>query len=276
MSVTDYTSAVAFLVTRNKPVPRKKIANHTYLVRLDAEHIGVRFHDTDVLVYGSAGTIAFDTGGFLTMSTRERMDTFSPRSIRLTSDKGTWMVGVAVDTGESYLPWDTFSFLPLIDGLTLAKVGLGWLTVPGTGYPPELFHQHQRHNASIRRLLATYLRALPDTTGWDIDDGMDGCALCLPMEERTHPMGTRTWMASVGDLMGDTQHLLEHMHEQVFPPSMVVTAVARAGYRPEYVMGHGDLVRRALRKYLADRLLVGAVGSKNGRQPVLAGTAVAA
>ena len=67
----------------------RKIQNHTYLKRRDSTTIAVMFWATDVVTYNQDGSISLDTGGYRTVSTRDRMDTYNPLG-GVCVERGDW------------------------------------------------------------------------------------------------------------------------------------------------------------------------------------------
>jgi hypothetical protein len=65
----------------------KKIANNTYLHSVN-EGVAIKFHNTDVVVIRPNGTYLLQNGGFLTRTTKERINEFTPA--KLSQRKGLW------------------------------------------------------------------------------------------------------------------------------------------------------------------------------------------
>lgn len=65
---------------------RKKIANHTYLVR-DGKTIHVKFYDTNIISFFPNGSYQLTTGGWRTATTAERMRRFLHHGIVWFKDK---------------------------------------------------------------------------------------------------------------------------------------------------------------------------------------------
>lgn len=84
----SYPEADAQLTGRCKD--RRKIANNTWLERRDDETIAVRLHQTDVVTYRADGSITLDTGGWFTVTTKDRMNRFTPFGV--SSRRGEWQV----------------------------------------------------------------------------------------------------------------------------------------------------------------------------------------
>jgi len=70
-----------------------KIGNNTYLVGngTDAQPFTIRLHSTDI-VQVSADTIRFDTGGWETVTTKERMNRAMPNGCSLIQRQWRWYV----------------------------------------------------------------------------------------------------------------------------------------------------------------------------------------
>lgn len=69
----------------------KKLENNTHLVRLDADRIGVRLHQTYVVVYHRSGKVAVDSGTWRTVTTKDRINKYTP--CRVSQVKFEWFVG---------------------------------------------------------------------------------------------------------------------------------------------------------------------------------------
>lgn len=64
---------------KGKPVFSRKVANNTYLERaVSGGGIAVRLHETDILTFWPNGNVRFYTGGWGTVTTKERMHRFLP------------------------------------------------------------------------------------------------------------------------------------------------------------------------------------------------------
>ena len=76
-----YEQAETFLANRDA----RKVAANTDIVRRDSETIAVRLYATDIVTFHSDGRVTFDTGGYDTTTTRQRMNQFSPDWLRVYS-----------------------------------------------------------------------------------------------------------------------------------------------------------------------------------------------
>jgi hypothetical protein len=91
----DYQSANQQL--QGRCFQSRKLGNNTYLQRRD-EDIAVRLHSTDVITFHPDGSITLDTGGWETVTTKDRINSYQPHSVW--SERGTWFLTVR---GKQYV-----------------------------------------------------------------------------------------------------------------------------------------------------------------------------
>lgn len=72
---------------------RVKIDHNTFLIRLDPQTFAVRLHATDIVKIHDDGTFTLANGGWQTVTTKDRINKFSP--VRIHQKNGTWFVGEA-------------------------------------------------------------------------------------------------------------------------------------------------------------------------------------
>jgi len=101
---TNYTEAADVLGSRDA----RKIAHNTCLERLDAETIGVRLHSTYVVRFHAVGTVTLDSGGWQTVTTKERMNRYLGAGFGLYQKAHVWYVDTPAGVEE------------YSDGMTLA------------------------------------------------------------------------------------------------------------------------------------------------------------
>lgn len=83
----DFSTASATLKKRES----KKVGNNTYLVRISPETIGVKLHNTFVVEIHSDGTYTLNSGGWRTVTTKDRINNYSP--VGISQRKYEWFVG---------------------------------------------------------------------------------------------------------------------------------------------------------------------------------------
>lgn len=85
------TASAKLIDKRGRNRPTKKLKNNTYLVRLDSETIGVQLHNTIVVTIHGDGTYTLNSGGWQTVTTKDRINEYSP--VRISQRKYQWYVG---------------------------------------------------------------------------------------------------------------------------------------------------------------------------------------
>jgi hypothetical protein len=93
---------------------KRKLANNTYLIVRDDGGLGIKLHATEIIVFYN-DRIEFNSGGYQTLTTKERMNRFTPFSI--TQKNFIWYV----------------DGLPFKDGITFYNDG----RVKGVGDDPK-------------------------------------------------------------------------------------------------------------------------------------------
>lgn len=219
----DYEKANYSLQGRNQD--RRKVENNTYLERRDGGDIAVRLHGTDVVTYHKNGSMTFDTGGFYSVTTKDRMNKYSP--FRFYSVKGRWYVSA---DGEG---------VPYVNGMTLT---------PGESLPITDTSAEEAQNAQTRKAVTKYVKGLTDekiaelAAQADTGEYKGDCMFCL------------------FDMTG-TEHFESHIEEGYYMLSLCVRALEAKGYRfPMVIMAaHPAMVRQAVKRYMLRALVVGPV-----------------
>lgn len=199
----------------------KKLANHTYLKRR-GENIAVRLHQTDILIFSPDGTIEYNTGGWKTSTTKERMNSYG--TLNLWTNRGVWYVGKS---------WEDKSVV-YADGIKVMPDG----KITGAGTPPDLKILKRIKKYSNDFVAALFAGKVPAPSGGDCWD----CS--LKTESR----------ATMGQI-SHSDHIKSHLKEGYFVPSLLVNATERFQIAPivkntiaGYWSGHsaeiGDWERR--------------------------------
>ena len=90
----NYQECDALLQGRNRN--RRKIANNTYLNRYDETTINILLHNHNIVEFLANGTILYDTCGYNSRTTKDRMNRFGGASI--TQENYRWYAhGIEVD-----------------------------------------------------------------------------------------------------------------------------------------------------------------------------------
>src|SRR5574340_1843996 len=85
--MTSYTSLNEQLAGRN--AQSRKLANNTYAIRKERA-IAIRLHNTEIITFHQDGAITFNSGGWRTVTTKARMNEFSPAIV--SQYRGVWSI----------------------------------------------------------------------------------------------------------------------------------------------------------------------------------------
>lgn len=88
----DYAQAKTMLASARSKEAGKPIANNTRLFEVEGG-IAVRLHNTDILTFAPDGRVTYNSGGWRTNTTKDRMNTFGPA--RIGAADGLWWVHYA-------------------------------------------------------------------------------------------------------------------------------------------------------------------------------------
>jgi hypothetical protein len=177
----------------------RPIENNTRIEQRGDDY-AVVLHGTDVVTYHKDGSVTLDSGGWLTVTTKDRMNGYLGTRARVWSERGKWFVG----------RWDgTRARTRFFDGITIASDGTV-LNPPD----PSLEQRKAEAEAKMRKRIDKFV----DGYIAQLADGM-------PV-----PSGGDCWGCSMfGD--HDTSHLLDHLTENYFVPTMLWNAMKDRGYR---------------------------------------------
>lgn len=182
---------------RNKS--SRPIENNTRIERRD-DDIAVRLHGTDVVTFHKDNSVTLNSGGWLTVTTKDRMNTYLGSRAHVYSKRGLWYVaGMGDWTGG----------VRYFDGIRIAFDG----TVLN---PPDEALVERKREAEIK--MRKRIDKFADAYIAQLADGM-------PM-----PSNGDCWDCSLfGDKSDD--HLEQHLREGYYVPSMLWNAMKDRGYR---------------------------------------------
>tara|TARA_B100000949_G_scaffold233687_1_gene250731 strand:+ start:246 stop:965 length:720 start_codon:yes stop_codon:yes gene_type:complete len=230
--MVTYAEIDAQLQGRNRE--SRKYANNTYWQRR-GENIALKLHNTDIVTLYPTGDMTLNTGGWYTVTTKERINRVLPRVFYLHQEKGRWFVVNRLDD-------ETYVFM---DGM---KITSEW-KVEGSGiYEPKA-------DKAVREKVRRYANLCTSEIPLEMPSGGD-CWFCAFKTQDGKALGDTT----------DDEHLDQHMEEGYVVPSLVWNALEEAGYDPTKQIAHAvafgapnfdsylnmgsDIVNRAVYKYI--------------------------
>lgn len=265
---------------------RKKVGNNTYLEDRQYPEVAIalRLHATDILTWYPDGRIKFDTGGWLTVTTKARMNEWAG-PFGINSVRGVWQIAAK---NPDYRPFElsyddphyeerarehyaTYPYwlpaVPYVDGMVLnLEDPAGSLSAIAEGPDAARALELTRQDDATKEAVNKYLRGLTETTWRQIledaqEHGTAGdCWYCSMVVSEGPHAGK-----PLGDAHQNHDHLREHLGERYYMASLALNAVKECGYPiPAVILPHLTMVKRSLRRYLLARLLVGPSGGRRG------------
>jgi hypothetical protein len=187
----------------------RKLANNTYAQRRELHGdnvIAIRLHSTDILTFFRDGSVKVDTGGWQTVTTKERLNRYLPDGIGITQDRRVWY-------------W-------LKNGERVA------LFTEGDTISPEGNINAQRHEDAIKGInklkarIARYAKLCGAKIPLDRPNNGD-CLYCNVLLQSQNGQ-------TLGDETKDREHLMLHMRERYVVPSLVYQAMKEKGMGPAW------------------------------------------
>ena len=210
----------------------KIVANNTVeYTKPDGTRV-VRLHHTDILEFPTTGGVVFNSGGWKTATTKDRMNTFQNK-VRIIQDKGLWYLTTNSDPYSR--PINRDSWIPFFDGVTVKK---GKVTNPRKSAHQKEQFWLKKINEYCKELKS--LEILPKPSGGDCWD----CAFQTD-DGRT-----------MGDL-SESNHLYQHLKEKYIHGSLIWNALKWAGYQHPEVIFQMDVrtsIVNAVRRYFKSKL----------------------
>lgn len=211
------------------PASARKVANNTFSYTTEDGCEVFRLHKTDVVTRLPDGRIKLDSGGWKSVTTKDRMNLFAGAgtdrfsNFCIFSGKGGWRVA---RRGE----WD--KSVAFYDGMIL----------PDALDNPSAEDQSDQREAEAKKLkkeIATFAKL------YEKGIPMPGAGDC--------------WLCKMPD-NGDTEHLRDHMREGYAHGTLAVNAMRWAGHKDDSIRFHVErdfashIVVRAVRRYLQFKL----------------------
>jgi hypothetical protein len=182
-----------------KPTSRKDTDNRNTWIEKRGDDVAVRLHNTDIVRISPDGTIILNSGGWRTTTTKDRINYHMMDHFYIYQEKSVWYV-ISKQTEQKVVYQDHMVILP---GGTFA----------GHGDQQEADRINQL-SAKINIYARAFARKM--AAGEIVKPTGGDCWKCLMVtQDRT------SW----GDAGKDTGHLLMHLEEEYYVPSLLVNAV---------------------------------------------------
>ena len=199
-----YSSAGITLETARNVESGKPLQNNTRLFARGSDY-AIRLHETDVVTIHNNGTYTLNTGGWQTVTTKERINSYAP--VSLWQKNGLWYLSA---DGQTY---------NFTDGMTVDMDGKPIDANPIDG---TLEKRKRQLDRKVAKYVKGYLAHI-QKNGLESPGPGDCCGClfaisCKPKVER-------------GKEMMGFDHYLSHFDEEYYVPSLLWRAVVEQGFR---------------------------------------------
>lgn len=209
-NINNYKTWLEFIAKGRDKISRK-CDNNTY-ARRDNNNIAIKLHNTDIVTIDKKDEFTLNSGGWQTVTTKERLNKYTP-------------AGISQKAGIWYLSDGSLFY----DGVTIDK--LGRVLKPKSS---KVTSDYEQRLKAIKKQARAYAKAYVKALEAGLIDypGGGDCWFCSMITEDGKPLG---------ESINDTQHLIDHMDENYFVPSLLVNAGRAAGFRDQQIglMGIG-------------------------------------
>lgn len=194
-----------------KLMGRKKLGNNTWAeVTPDTFEVRIVLHSTPVVAFAPDGMVTLDSGGWRTVTTKQRMNQYAPKA-RVWSERGEWKLSVG---GVAF---------PYHDGI---RYNGDTLAVESDPLAILELEQKADKRKQVRKQVKGWLsRLMGDEQARnhlaDKLEGQDFGGDCLYCRRVSKDDGT---YAALGDELGGHDHLELHLEEDYFVPMLFVNA----------------------------------------------------
>lgn len=179
----------------------RKIENNTYARVLPEGMVAIKLHQTDVVTIFSDGRMILNSGGWQTVTTKDRINSYSN-------------AGISQRNGIWYMRDGSLFY----DGMTIGA--------DGTPLKPRKTEAYEKKLKVIKKQAKQYAKDFVKE---------------LEAGNIAYPSGGDCWFCSMFKEAGNTEHLKAHMKDKYYVPSLLVNACREAGYQDFHIgmMGIG-------------------------------------
>jgi hypothetical protein len=224
----NYQTAKETFETAKDKSTGKPLENNTRLIRTIRGY-GVKLHNTVVVEFLPNGAFVLNTGGWKTMTTKDRINGYSP--CKVYSNKGLWLL----------YP----SMVPFVDGMRINADG----SIPAK-YTKKA-EQKAKKETALRNKIKEYAKGFGAWVTTDEAKANTGIGDCLFCRMQGYSA---------------TDHLLTHIKEKYYMKSMLYNALKDQGYgdpvcmlRLIFAQKDKRLASSTIRKYLQKKLITHAL-----------------
>jgi len=197
----------------NKLRERRRPARNTWAIKtrfrgkqVDCNAVAIRFHNTDIITITEQNDVILNSGGWRTVSTKDRLNRFTPRSMDIWQDQKIWWVTVGrMDTEGVTVPY--------ADGITISIDG----EITGEGNDPKrLLALDKRIRSYAKSFIKKFFNGgIPKPSQAD-------CFFCSHVDVKTNRP------VYEAKNQGGLSCILSHIDEGYYVPSLLYQAITHS------------------------------------------------
>ena len=200
-------------------ITKSKIVGNNTIEYFIGDTKYIRLHNTDILTFKN-GSVVLNTGGWKTLTTKDRFNSFLPDGFRVSQSKSIWYLNDSI----------------YYDGITIKNNAIVKLLLKDKK-AEKLLKQIAAYCKKLKEL-----KKLPEPSSGD-------CWYCSMQETKTGK--------PLGEITKNSDHLQYHLKEKYIHGSLILNALKWAGYaKPEFIwqMDVRDSIVNSVRRYLKRHL----------------------
>lgn len=189
--------------TKRASLKGKRLENNTYAIALEDDVYAVRLHETNIVVFNPDNTIELHTGGWKTSTTKDRICRYA--NVRMWQRESSWFIRLNEKTSTIFH-----------DGLTVVPLENGDFDCINMGKSIPGINDTEANTLKTKRRVKAYIAAYVDSLmqGLVPTPSFGDCWLCLA--------------ANDGKTFTSYDHILSHIDEMYFVPTLAVSAMKYA------------------------------------------------
>jgi hypothetical protein len=183
----------AVMLAKSRSKVSKKLANNTWLELTEENEFAIKLHKTRIVIIHENGTFTLNSGGYRTPTTKDRLNTYLPGSVRISQSLGLWYIGYG---------WALTTLF--YDGIVLDNKGAIITPLIGEDRPSDaaMVAAKKTVDKAVSRYIKGYLQAA-------IDGSLSGDNLLLEAWEGDSPQEALKALWSVVSQQSYPENLLE-------------------------------------------------------------------
>jgi hypothetical protein len=201
LGITSYQTASDYLSKGKKSKFSRKLPGKATMLIKDGSSIHVVYHQTPVVTFKEDGDIILQSDGYMTQTTKERMNNYTPERVGVSQAKGLWFLSV------------DRKVVIYQDGIVIHQDG----TVTGDA--------DKARETEVKKIVKTITQYATDfaqalVNGQVLEPSAGDCWYCF--------MKTEDGL-TLGEAEKNNDHITTHIQEKYYVPSLMVRAVERFG-----------------------------------------------